>query len=461
MRPIIVELDSSLHEPLYIQLYKEIKEYIISGEIKEGEKLPSLRSLAQNLSLSITTVQAAYNQLLVEGYTDSRPQSGYYVSKGLYKESVSASGNLPSDIQDCLDSQDGFPYLYDRCCFDFTKWKKCSSAVFNQYSDRLLYESEPAGEKALRIEIAKYLYSARGVKCSPEQIVIGAGTQQITGQLCRILSRLAINHVSLESPGYLPVQNMFRDSGFSMSHIPVHKDGIEISLLPANISSAVYVSPSNQFPTGAVMPAGRRYQLLDWAKANDSIIIEDDYDSELRYFGNPVPALQSLDAYGKVVYLGSFSSTLFPAIKISYMVLPPYLAEVFSQIKDRYTQTCSKAEQLTLALFMEKGYYSTGIKKLRNLYSQKLQAVISSLDTYGKDKIKAVNTKSGINLIIRVRSKKNAEELCRIARNTGIQMAPVADISDQETSALIFYFNRIPIKDINSKIKTLISLWEL
>ncbi len=461
MKPIMLELNNNSSTPLYMQLYQSIKSDITTGSIKAGERLPSLRSLSQSLGISITTVQLAYNQLLVEGYTVSRPQSGYYVSQTFHAGPGFSSSADISIAKNFSEDKDDSPYIHDSCCFDFNKWKKCSSTVFNQYADRLLYESDPQGEKILRSEISKYLYSSRGVKCSPKQIVIGAGTQQITGQLCRILDKLEISHVSLESPGYLPVQNMFRDNGFAISHIPVHKDGIDISRLPVNISSAVYVSPSNQFPTGAVMPAGRRYQLLEWAKTNDSIIIEDDYDSELRYFGKPVPALQSLDSTDSVVYLGSFSSTLFPAIKISYMVLPPAIIGIFDQIRGRYTQTCSKAEQLTLALFMEKGFYSTGIKKLRNLYSQKLQASLLALSRYGHGKVKAVDTQSGINLIIRIRSSKNAEELCSIAKSIGVHMVPVADISDQETSALIFYYNSIPLKEIDGIVKALMSLWEL
>lgn len=461
MKPIILELNNNSSTPLYVQLYQSIKSDITTGSIKAGERLPSLRSLSQSLGISITTVQLAYNQLLVEGYTVSRPQSGYYVSQTFHAGPGFSSSADISIAKNFSADKDDSPYIHDSCCFDFNKWKKCSSAVFNQYANRLLYESDPQGEKILRSEISKYLYSSRGVKCSPKQIVIGAGTQQITGQLCRILDKLEISHVSLESPGYLPVQNMFRDNGFAISHIPVHKDGIDISRLPVNISSAVYVSPSNQFPTGAVMPAGRRYQLLEWAKTNDSIIIEDDYDSELRYFGKPVPALQSLDSTDSVVYLGSFSSTLFPAIKISYMVLPPAIIGIFDQIRGRYTQTCSKAEQLTLALFMEKGFYNTGIKKLRNLYSQKLQASLLALSRYGHGKVKAVDTQSGINLILRIRSSKNAEELCSIAKSIGVHMVPVADISDQETSALIFYYNSIPLKEIDGIVKALMSLWEL
>ncbi len=458
MKPIFLNQDENSSGFLYLQLYNAIKKEILSGEMQAGEKLPSLRSLASDSGISITTVELAYNQLLVEGYIYSRPRSGYRVSK------ISSAGIAPSAGQDSASSASAGsgisfgtpaaevaassqkasgaanatgstsqvasssnasfiydikdfsfeepPYLYDVSCFDFTKWKKCASRVFNDYAKLLLFESDPQGEPALRFEISKYIYNSRGVTADPQQIVIGAGTQQITSHLSRILSKLGIHLVSLEAPGYLPVQSMFRDAGFTISHIPVSKEGIEIDKLPANIPSAVYVNPSNQFPTGAVMPAGRRYELLDWAQKNNSIIIEDDYDSELRYFGKPIPALQGLDEHGRVVYLGSFSSTLFPAVKISYMVLPENMAEIFRSIKHQYTQTCSKSEQLTLAFFMEDGYYYTGIRKLRSLYAQKLQAVLQAFTVYGKDFITPIDTHSGINLTVKVRSQKKAQTLC-------------------------------------------------
>ena len=461
MKPIIMDFDYNSDIPLYIQLYRSVRDDIISGDLKEGEKLPSLRTLAKNLDISITTTQLAYNQLLVEGYIESKPQSGYYVARVISIKEDDSDAALHNPLTLSSANPKSSSHIFDPECFDFIKWKKCASGIFNDYSDLLLYESDPQGEYSLRYEISKYIYSSRGVSASPEQIVIGAGTQQITGHLCRILGKMNINHVSLEKPGYLPVQSMFFEQGMTISHIPVKADGIEISKLPANIASAVYVSPSNQFPTGAVMPAGRRYQLLEWAKDNDSIIIEDDYDSELRYFGKPVPALKSLDKSNRVVYLGSFSSTLFPAIKISYMVLPYPMVEIFDEIKSQYTQTCSKAEQLTLALFMEKGYYYTGIRKLRNLYSQKLQTTIQSFSAHGEGRISARNTQSGMNLIIRVRSKKSADELCNLAKSIGLQMVPVADISDQETSALIFYYNQIPLSQIDSLVKQLVKNWNL
>jgi len=470
MKPVSLHHTTEKNRALYLQIYDHIKQEILSGEAAAGEKLPSLRRLSRDLGVSITTAELAYNQLLVEGYITSRPQSGYYVANissvpGSHPDNPSE----PEDTSILYDIHDytleGSPYLHDLSCFDFVKWKKCSSKVFNEYSHLLLFESDPQGEAALRFEIAKYVKASRGVTASPDQIVIGAGTQQITSQLARILRRLNIHHVSLESPGYLPVQRQFADGGFTLSHIPVGSEGIDISRLPVNISSAVYVSPSNQFPTGAVMPAGRRYELLEWARLNRSIIIEDDYDSELRYFGKPVPALQGLDGEGLVVYLGSFSSTLFPAIKISYMVLPPQLSEIFSRMKDQYTQTCSKAEQLTLAFFMEDGYYYTGIKKLRSLYAQKLQTAIAAFGRYGKGTVTTVDTQSGINLTLHVHALKSAEELSAQARSLHLQVIPLSRVSETEdskglrTSTLIFYYNQVPLDQLDSAVARLMEVW--
>ena len=472
MKPIYIDQSNSNDKFLYIQLYDAVKESILSGEMQAGEKLPSLRSLAKDLGISMTTAELAYNQLLVEGYIISRPKSGYYIADispaslaikptGLSGESIFAQ-SPPSTLP--LPQVEDFAfqpseYISDPGCFDFVKWKKCAARVFNDYSDLLLFESDPQGEPALRFEISKYLYSSRGVSASPERIVIGAGTQQITSHLSRILIKMGIHLVCLEEPGYLPVQSMFRDAGFTISHIPVASDGIEIAKLPANIKSAVYVNPSNQFPTGAVMPVGRRYELLDWAAQNSSIIIEDDYDSELRYFGKPVPALQGLDRRDCVVYLGTFSSTLFPAVKISYMVLPENMAEIFKSIKHEYTQTCSKAEQLTLAFFMEDGHYNTGIRKLRSLYSQKLQVVLAAFSSHGGGIASPINTHSGINITVKVRSPKKAQQLCDEAKSLGLQMVPLSEITDQETSALIFYYSRLPLKQIEPLIQKLMTLW--
>lgn len=468
MKAIIPDFQPDSAAPLYQQLYRYIKTAILEGNILPSEKLPSLRSLSKSLKLSLTTIELAYNQLLVEGYIYSKPQSGYYVNQisagmgsirkngqtAIYEAVSLPEADLLSDFE-----KNGY---YDMSCFQFVKWKKCINQVLTEYSHLLLREGDPKGEKALRHEISQYVYQSRGVTCTPGQIVIGAGTQQIMGQLCTILTKIGMKHVTVEDPGYLPVRNIFRDRDFSITSVPVGKEGISISRLPANIRSAVYVSPSNQFPTGYVMPIGKRYELLDWAMRNDSMIIEDDYDSELRYFGKPIPSLQGLDHNQRVVYLGSFSSTLFPSIKISYMILPPHMASIFDTFQGDYTQTCSKTEQLTLALYMSKGLYQTNIKNLRTLYSQKLQSVLSILNKRASDFIQPINSSSGINMLISVRSKKNAALLCREALELGISIVPITTYTEApaETSVpLIFYYNQIPLTEMESALEGLVEKW--
>ena len=465
MKAILPDLDPRSSIPLYIQLFEYIKAAILNHEIVPGEKLPSLRNLSETLEISITTTGLAYEQLEVEGYIVSRPRSGYYVSEivsgtpiAKTKETGPVSGD-PADFTDPLSDEtqvaedelilhdEPSRKIYDLSSFDFVKWKKCFSKILNDYPQTLLFESDPQGELALRHEIAKYVFTSRGVRCHPDQIAIAAGTQQLTVLLSTLLRRMGIDHVAVEDPGYQPVISSFSDRGFAMTKVPVASDGIAIEKLPANIRAAAYVNPSNQFPTGAVMPIARRYMLLDWAQANDSYIIEDDYDSELRYIGRPIPAMQGLDEHSRVIYLGSFSSTLFASIKISYMVMPQSVAQAFNAFRENYTQTCSKTEQLTLALFMERGYYQTGIKKMRRLYSQKLKAVIDAFS--GVPQIDTVNTYSGINITLTTGSPDVSRELLGRAAGMGLSMQQISE------TRIIFSYNQIPAEDIPGLIAEL------
>ncbi len=460
-------LNEDAATPLYRQLFLYIRDAIVNRDILPEDKLPSLRSLAKSLNISVTTVELAYSQLLVEGYISSRARSGYYVS------SVSSGGERSSSSTAFLDSanQPPSPFyeaapdsrLYvDPACFDFTKWKKCVNKILNEYSSLLLAEGDIQGEAPLRDEISRYIYQARGVRCSREQVVIAAGTQQLVNILCIILQRMGVDHASFEDPGYLPVRNIFKDRGFKMTLAPIDKDGIRIEKLPANIPSAVYVSPSNQFPTGSVMPAGRRYALLDWAYQNRSIIIEDDYNSELRYDSRPVPSLQGLDSGEQVVYLGSFSSTLFPSAKISYMVLPMSLRQLFQESLSGYTQTCSKAEQLTLALYMNSGYYQTNLRRQRKLNAQKIQLATAALDRYAGSSAQILNNSSGIHMLLKLANNgKTTEEICRTAAEFGLMLAPVSGFRRQfedkgDYSIVMLYYTRIPIENMDQAIQRLI-----
>ena len=462
MKQIMPLLSYHHSVPLYLQLYNYIKENILDGSIHSGEKLPSLRALSKSIEISITTVGLAYDQLLVEGYIFSKPGSGYFINQiaaGMGTPLAKASSTREEKL-----AKDSI-YYFDSATFDFAKWKKCTNQVLTEYAHLLFHEGDSQGELALRNEISKYVYQSRGVICTPSQIVIGAGTQQITGQLSNILSMIHIKNIILEDPCYLPVKNIFRDRSFTISQIPVGKEGISLSHLPEDLSSAVYVSPSNQFPTGAIIPIGKRYELLSWAQKNESIIIEDDYDSELRYFGRPIPALQGLDVNQRVVYLGSFSSTLFGSVKISYMILPEFMANIFQRLKSDYSQTCSKMEQLTLSLFMSKGQYQTGIKKLRALCSQKLNLATSVFVKKGAGFITLTNTSSGVNLILNVESEKSSAQLCQDGASLGIHLSQMSFYSDKTTSAppkvssLILYFNQIPIDKIPFALESLINLW--
>ena len=444
-------LNETSPKSLYLQLYEYIRAAILSGDILEGEKLPSLRNLAKTLKLSVTTVEQAYDQLAVEGYIQSKPQSGYYacaIGPEHLRTVPENHGPLPVESTVAMDATTGY---FDSACFDLTKWKKCMNRVLTDYADALYTEGDPRGEKLLRQEISKYIYQARGVRCQPEQIVIGAGTQQLTGQLCVILDNMGIDYVAFEEPGYLPVRQIFRDRGFKMSTVPVGKEGIQIGKLPANIRSATYVSPSNQFPTGSVMPVARCYELLEWAEKNDSIILEDDYNSELRYFGRAVPSLQGLDHNERVVYLGSFSSTLFPAIKISYMVLPKPMLKIFEKNLYSYTQTCSKTEQLTLALYMERGLYQANIKRVRSLYAQKIQAATAALRRYCGDAVTVLSNTSGLHMLLELPgcTEEQLEELYRRGISEGLPLLAVSPSGEasgpQAQRLLIFYYTRIPL----------------
>lgn len=459
MKAIMPVLDDSRKKPYYLQLYDYIKDAILKGEIRENEKLPSLRSLSRSTGLSVTTVEQSYNQLLVEGYVYSKAQSGYYVrdvfSHLSHSTTPSASELLaPQQAPELPADADHPAFHCDPDCFDFNKWKKCMNKILTEFSTSLFFESDPQGEPELRAEISRYLYMSRGVSCDPEQIIIGAGTQQITNHLATLLRKLSIEHVALEDPGYLPVRNIFRDRGFALTPVEVADDGLMIEKLPTNIRTAVYVSPSNHVPTGAVMPIGRRYELMGWAANNDSYIIEDDYDSELRYFSKPIPALKSLENSSRVIYLGSFSSTLFAAVKISYMVLPEKMARLFSSMAQDYSQTCSKLEQLTLAMFMESGHYQTHIKKLRKLYSQKLSAVIDTFTEEAQDFVTVKNTSSGISVILNVMSDKTTEALKKDAQQLGIPVVP-----HPKEGLLSLYYNQIPLQEIPELFRTLISRW--
>ena len=451
MKKLAIVIDKESKIPLYRQIYLYIKEAIYNQDIKKNEKLPSLRGLAKELEISITTIEQAYFQLEVEGYVYAKANSGYYVK----------------DQLDCFDSQDHLPmmesieeisiesnpYYYDRACFNFERYKKCINKVINQYQDQLYYQSASQGEAFLRKEISHYVYQSRGVRCSSDQVIIGAGTQQLATLIIRILKMLDIHVFVVEDPSYIPIVDIFQNSHFSTLKVPVNDNGVSISQLPTNIPCVLYTAPSNQFPTGSFMPINKRIEAIKWAHSNHSFIIEDDYDSELRYLTKPIPAMQGLDKKSQsIIYMGSFSSTMYQAFRISYLILPNSLLGFYQQIKDQYNQTCSKLEQLALGLFMHNGDYQKGIKKMRKLYAVKLEMVLSLLKN--NEHVTVTNRTTGIALGIQIKSKKTPEEIIQIAKEAKIK---IRSYKNNEETNYLLYYNYIPKENIKKALETFLS----
>ncbi|MBR6503410.1 MAG: PLP-dependent aminotransferase family protein [Firmicutes bacterium] len=457
-------LDADSGKALYLQLYESIRREISTGRLAKGTRLPSLRALASSLKISITTVSLAYNQLLVEGYITSREKSGYFVDvtgekipAAVYSAPVIRSMKTPEEK--------AVPRYTDPALFDFVKWKKCLNHVFNEQAELLTLEADPQGEEALRTQICTYLYMTRGVVCTPEQIVIAAGTQSIIGIACSILSEMGMKAAAYEDPGYLPAVSVFRDRGFELKPVSITENGASIDEIRAADPDVICVSPSIQFPLGTVMPAGRRSELIRYAMEKGKIIIEDDYASELRYFGRPVPPLKSLSDRAPVLYLGSFSSLLFPSLKISYMVLPRVMQPYLDKVLAYHTQTCSKTEQLALAAYIEKGLLQTHVKKLRSLYAQKVGRVCALAPEIFGDSVKIRSRESGLNMLMETGPDTDAEELSRKALETGIRMVPLDRYrtrkKDEDLPTLIFYYTDIPLEELRPALVKLARAWGL
>lgn len=442
MEKVVINLSPDSDKKLYEQVYDKFRNDIESGVMNSGDKMPSLRTLARDNEISITTVETAYNQLLVEGYIESRPKSGYYVNSGISTiDKIKKDDSSDNEDFTLLDKNSDQMLLYDEESFDFYKWKKSMNKVFNKHSHLLRFEAEPAGEQILREEIASYLNESRGMSCLPSDIVIGAGTQNLTNYIIKILSERGIRRASMEYPGYDKIKEIFENSNLELTKVGISG---EINAEDLGIDRRVlYVNPSNHFPTGTVMPVSTRIELIKWAEMTDSYIIEDDYDSELRYFGKPVPPMKTIGDGERVIYLGSFSTTLFAGINISYMVLPRNLMEDFNRLKDRFTQTCSKTEQLCLAIYMQAGYYTRTIKKCRKIYASKLKTAMKLFKEYGDGIFSPVDSKSGISLMLRVKTKIKAEDLAEIANRNGMLMEPVKELCTPDTKVLCFYFYRV------------------
>ena len=420
---------------MYEYLYKCIRNDITQGKIKAGEKLPSKRSFAKNLGISVITVENAYGQLLAEGYIYSMPKRGFYVSdlssahmekKAVRKEQLSLTGGETSYFADFSSNQT------DSEIFPFAIWSKTVREVLNDNQKQLMINPPCGGILELRQEIAQYLREFRAMQVDTEQIVIGAGTEYLHGLLIQLLGNDRIYGV--ENPGYHKISRIYENMKVEYAKVSMDQEGVSIQELEEKRVDIIHTSPSHHFPTGIVMPVSRRYELLGWAaKSPERYIIEDDYDSELRLSGKPFPTLQSIDVSDKVIYMNTFTKTLASTVRISYMVLPLTLTEKFYQKLSFYSCTVSNFEQYTLAKFMENGSFEKHINRLRNYYQMKRDAILKAFRKEPLGRFVNIQEEgAGVHFLMQISTAKSEEEIVKEAKGKGIKLAPLSHYFDGE-----------------------------
>lgn len=366
-------------KPLYEQLYRYIIEEIEAGRLKNGEKLPSKRAICAHLRISQSTVETAYGMLTAEGYLRAKPKSGYYVSADLYRpvSRQAAPAKAPQAAHKAAPRYDFSTGAVDTGVFPYASWARLNREMVSG-NPQLLQRGEAQGDPAFRQALAEFLREYRGVRCEADQIVVGAGLEYLLNVLVQVLPEDSV--YALEDPGYLAAWQVLRNHGRQIRMVPLDDSGLREDKLRESGASVAFVTPSHQFPMGCTMQVSRRAALLAWAEEGEErFIVEDDYDSEFRYASRPIPAMQSLDDRGKVIYVGTFSRSIAPSIRVAYLVLPRRLLPVYGQRLGFAASTVSRFEQQTLAAFLSRGLYARHLRRAANLYRKKQQTLLEEL----------------------------------------------------------------------------------
>ncbi len=460
MYPFTFQAESG--RPIYQQLYRYIVAEIASNRLREGEKMPSKRALAAHLRISQTTVESAYTMLITEGYLITRPRSGTYVAR-VEQMPVTAKTEVCFSTQ--LEKPTQVSSLYhfrtnavDTSLFPYATWLKIQREVL-QTQKELLNHGDTQGDVALREALCKYLHEYRGVNCAPEQIVIGAGLEYLLGLLCTLLGPQSV--FALEDPGYPAVRQVIHNHGRRIVDIPVGAQGIDVDLLETRNAGVAYITPSHQFPTGVTMPISARMRLLAWAHRQEGrYIIEDDYDSEFRYVGRPIPSLQGLDTQGKVIYLGTFSRSLAPSIRIAYIILPQALLSEYRRVFSLYSSTVSRFEQHTLARFIAQGHYTRHLNRARNLYRRRKDCIVSALRTSpAASHLEIQGENAGLHFLLRVHGLGEEHALLRRAEALGVRAHGLAEYVSQplraKGAALVLGYAGLSEEEIQAAVSLL------
>jgi GntR family transcriptional regulator / MocR family aminotransferase len=423
MEMLTFAIDTEGGEPLYLQLYDYIKSEIQSGNIPCSTKLPSKRKLSLHLGISQNTIQAAYDQLIEEGYIMPVDRKGFFVCKldNIVKlESVSKDDAKENRISKQNADYDFSYHGVDRPNFPFTTWRRITKDVINEYDTELLKSGDIKGYANLRNSIAEYLRQSRGVNCSADQIVISAGTEYLFQILIQLLDMDSI--YGIENPGYEKLNLLFSSSRAKFKAINIDHEGMVLEEIRKSSANVICITPAHQFPSGGIMPINRRIQILNWAnESSNRYIIEDDYDSEFKYSGKPIPALQGLDSSGKVIYMGAFSKSLSPSLRISYMVLPEKLAKEFTDRMSFIICPVPIIEQKVLCRFIQDGYFERHLNKMRNIYKKKRETLAEAIHQTGNS-MEILGADAGLHLILRVNNGMSESQLVEEALKAGVRV---------------------------------------
>ncbi len=455
-------LQKELPEPLYSQLYHWIKKEIEEGRLLPGMKMPSIRQLTIHLKVSRNTVEAAYQQLQSEGYLESVPKSGIWVAE-IEKPSLHPIAVEHPIGLECKPSSEvlvDFEYgNVDFEKFPLKQWKKCLADAVDKESNWLFQYCERKGELELQREISNYLLQSRGVRCTPEQILVTAGTQASMALICHLLT-LRGKIVAMEEPGYTGVRSVLEDQGCYITPVPIEKDGLSVEHIQTSSAKAIYITPSHQFPFGMVLSVSKRMRLLKWAYQTRGYIIEDDYDGEFRYRGQPIPSLKSLDEEERVIYLGTFSKSFLPSARLSYIVLPPSLMVQYTRQFAAYNQYVSPIIQRAMALFMQSGEFERHIRRMRKMYQRKHQALLKSIDQYMGTQVKIVGEKSGLHILLKLKGV-TALELIESGLQKGVKVYSTSRFwlnpNPEGNSYIMLGFGGLSMEEIEKGVRLLAS----
>lgn len=442
MYDMTIHLQAKGEKCLYEQIYDYIKQEIKAGKLLTGERLPSTRFLAEYLQVSRSTVEVAYEQLLSEGYIEAKPYKGYFVcqmdelfwmdnrqEKEQQKGEVLCKNKREKEKEKQKEKEelkiDFSPTGIDMSIFPFGVWKKITKNILSDNSSSLFALGHPQGDWELRTTISRYLHSSRGVNCTPQQIIVGAGNDFLLLLLEKILGRHV--HIAMENPTYKHAYQIFQSFAYPIVTVNMDENGMLVSELEKEKVTAAYVMPSHQYPTGSVMPIGRRTELLKWAKKEEErYLIEDDYDSEFRYRGKPIPSLQGFDKQGKVIYIGTFSKAIAPAIRVSYMVLPYKLLKRYQKECFFYSSTVSRIDQRILNEFIRDGYFERHLNKMRKIYRIRHDLLLELLEPFQKD-FTISGENAGLHLLLTGKKGQKEDELKARAEAFGVKIYGLSD----------------------------------